>query len=107
MLRALQTSLYLFVLVLSINKTSAQYQFDLWNTDNGLPHNTIRAILQTRDGYLWLASLDGLVKRHDGVFTTFTNDQGLPGNDVRRIWADDQGSIVLLIGQRLFRWKKE
>ncbi len=151
MRRALQTSLYLFVLVLSINKTSAQYQFDLWNTDNGLPHNTIRAILQTRDGYLWLASLDGLVrfdgvrftvfttgntpalksnrctslfedqagqlwigtedgglvKRHDGVFTTFTTDQGLPGNDVRRIWADDQGSIVLLIGQKLFRWKKE
>src|SRR2546429_2666045 len=56
MRRARQTRsiLCLLVLVLSADKTSAQYQFDLWNTDKGLPQNSINAILQTKDGYLWL-----------------------------------------------------
>src|SRR5689334_15506965 len=61
---------------------SAQYQFDSWNTDNGLPQNSVNAILQTRDGYLWLATSDGLV-RYDGVrFTVFNkgNTDGILSN---------------------------
>jgi ligand-binding sensor domain-containing protein len=30
--------------------------------DNGLPQNSVRDILQTRDGYLWLTTFDGLVR---------------------------------------------
>src|SRR5262245_55124617 len=41
-------------------------QYDSWTTDNGLPQNSVNDILQTRDGYLWLATYGGLV-RFDGV----------------------------------------
>jgi len=34
----------------------AQYRFDSWTADNGLPQNSVQAIRQTRDGYLWLAT---------------------------------------------------
>jgi hypothetical protein len=34
----------------------AQYRFDSWTTDNGLPQNSIHVIRQARDGYLWLAT---------------------------------------------------
>jgi ligand-binding sensor domain-containing protein len=44
----------------------SQYRFDVLNTDSGLPQNSVYSILQTRDGYLWLTTLDGLV-RCDGV----------------------------------------
>ena len=48
-----------------------QYGQQLWQTDNGLPQNAVHAILQTSDGYLWLATDGGLV-RFDGVeFTVF------------------------------------
>ncbi len=48
-----------------------QFGQQLWRTDNGLPQNTVHAIQQTRDGYLWLATDGGLV-RFDGVdFTLF------------------------------------
>jgi ligand-binding sensor domain-containing protein len=60
----------------------AQYRFDSWTADQGLPQNIIRAIHQTADGYLWLATLDGLV-RFDGVrFTVFNkgNSPGINGN---------------------------
>ena len=62
----------------------AEYHIDSWTTDNGLPHNSVRDILQTRDGYLWLATADGLV-HFDGVrFTTFNreNSAGMTGNGI-------------------------
>ena len=53
----------------------AQYRFDSWTTDNGLPENSVNSIVQTADGYLWLATFGGLV-RYDGMnFKVFT-----PGN---------------------------
>ncbi|HEX4581541.1 MAG TPA: two-component regulator propeller domain-containing protein, partial [Acidobacteriaceae bacterium] len=48
-----------------------QFGQQLWQTDNGLPQNTVHAIRQTQDGYLWLATDGGLV-RFDGIdFTLF------------------------------------
>ena len=44
----------------------AQYHVDTWTTVDGLPQNTVYSILQTRDGYIWFTTLDGLV-RFDGV----------------------------------------
>ena len=40
---------------------SAQYRFDSFTTSNGLPQKTAAAVLQTRDGCLWIATYDGLV----------------------------------------------
>jgi ligand-binding sensor domain-containing protein/signal transduction histidine kinase len=48
-----------------------QYQQVVWQDQQGLPQNGISAIVQTPDGYLWLATAEGVV-RFDGVrFTTF------------------------------------
>ncbi|MBX6366177.1 MAG: hypothetical protein IRZ00_20215, partial [Gemmatimonadetes bacterium] len=44
---------------------------EAWTVREGLPLNSIRTVLQSRDGYIWLATMDGLV-RFDGVrFTVF------------------------------------
>jgi ligand-binding sensor domain-containing protein/signal transduction histidine kinase len=42
------------------------YGHQVWRTDSGLPQNTVHAVLQTRDGYLWLGTDGGLV-RFDGM----------------------------------------
>lgn len=63
-------SLILIALCAALS-VAAQYRFDAWSIDDGLPQNSVRAITQTRDGYLWIATLDGLA-RFDGVrFTVF------------------------------------
>jgi ligand-binding sensor domain-containing protein len=41
---------------------SAEYGFDVWTTDSGLPHNSVRAIVQSREGYLWVGTVDGLAR---------------------------------------------
>src|SRR5262249_13326778 len=73
----------------------ARGQFDSWTTEDGLPQNSINAILQTRDGYLWLATYGGLV-RYDGVqFTSFTkgNTKGLNSNRVVSLMEAGDGAL--------------
>jgi signal transduction histidine kinase/ligand-binding sensor domain-containing protein len=73
----------------------AQYRFDQWTADNGLPQNSVRGIVQTRDGYLWMTTFDGLV-RFDGVrFTIFnkSNSPGIAGNRFVYIFEDRFGDL--------------
>jgi len=45
-----------------------------WTTDQGLPQNFVRAISQTSDGFLWVGTMNGLV-RFDGLrFRGFGKD---------------------------------
>jgi signal transduction histidine kinase/ligand-binding sensor domain-containing protein len=69
---------------------SAQYRFDRWTTDNGLPQNSIINILQTADGFLWMTTFDGLV-RYDGVrFRVFNpgNTRGIKSSRFLRLFED-------------------
>ncbi len=48
-----------------------QYRIDAWQTEQGLPQNTVQSMYQTRDGYLWVGTGAGLA-RFDGTrFATF------------------------------------
>ncbi len=85
----------LLALCLGAQSARAQYRFDHWTADNGLPQNSVRDIVQTRDGYLWLATLDGLV-RFDGVrFTVFnkSNSPGIISNRFLQLYEDGQGDL--------------
>ncbi len=44
----------------------SEHLLESWSTDDGLPQSTVRAIQQTRDGYLWVGTAEGLA-RFDGV----------------------------------------
>jgi signal transduction histidine kinase/ligand-binding sensor domain-containing protein len=85
----------LLALSLCTTTARAQYRFDHWTADNGLPQNSVRDIVQTRDGYLWLATLDGLV-RFDGVrFTVFnkSHSPGIISNRFLQLYEDGQGDL--------------
>ncbi|HEX6279984.1 MAG TPA: two-component regulator propeller domain-containing protein [Pyrinomonadaceae bacterium] len=72
--------------------------FELWNTQQGLPQNTVLSIAQTPDGYLWLATSDGLA-RFDGVrFKTFkrSNTPAFPSNRLGQLFVDEDGSLWVL-----------
>jgi signal transduction histidine kinase/ligand-binding sensor domain-containing protein len=109
--RMVQVSLYLILLdplrkacllvcclvagALCASSASAQYRFDTWTADGGLPQNSVYAIVQTRDGYLWFTTLDGLV-RYDGVrFKVFDkgNTKGIGSNRFNRLFEDGRGNL--------------
>lgn len=74
---------------------AAQYRFDHWTINDGLPNNAINAIVQTSDGYLWLATNDGLA-RFDGIrFAIFNhgNTPGIGGNRFFSLYEDRDGAL--------------
>ncbi len=72
------------------------YRVTAWTTEHGLPDNRVQAVLQTRDGFLWLATVGGLV-RFDGVrFKVFTH-HNVPGNMRSRVTA--LGGKLTLVSQ--------
>ncbi|HJQ36767.1 MAG TPA: two-component regulator propeller domain-containing protein [Thermoanaerobaculia bacterium] len=53
-------------LALDPHRALTQSRLTVWTSDSGLPQNTIDALVQTRDGYLWMGTEEGLA-RFDGV----------------------------------------
>src|SRR3989475_7813158 len=50
-------------------KVLGRYQQYVWQDQHGLPQNSVHAIVRTRDGYLWLGTVEGIV-RFDGARLT-------------------------------------
>jgi ligand-binding sensor domain-containing protein/signal transduction histidine kinase len=72
-----------------------RYQQTVWKDQDGLPSNGIFSIARTPDGYLWLATAEGVV-RFDGVrFTTFdtSNTPEIASNNVQALLVDRAGSL--------------
>ncbi len=68
--------------------------FRSWQKEPGMPHSAIRALAQTRDGFIWLGSDDGL-NRFDGVrFTSVAT--GMETGPVRALLNDSRG--ILWVG---------
>lgn len=80
------------------------YLIRTWQVEGGLPQNKVTAVVQTRDGYLWLGTYSGLA-RFDGVHFTVFDDNNTPelrssrvtslceGND-GTLWIGDESGQV-------------
>jgi signal transduction histidine kinase/CheY-like chemotaxis protein/streptogramin lyase len=95
----------------------SQPLFQLLGIEDGLPASAVNAMVQDRQGYLWLATTDGLA-RWDGVEfrvlrRSLDDVEGLPGNDVQELalasddalWVamEDRGLARLDPNRRTFR----
>ncbi len=67
----------------------------VWQTESGLPQNTVHSILQTRDGFLWAATEGGLVRFDGEQFTTYSSrkDKGLPSDLIYQLMQARNGSL--------------
>src|SRR2546421_1803203 len=66
-----------------------------WTTEEGLPDNSVFSLLQTRDGYLWAGTGDGLT-RFDGIhFKTFeeVDVRGVNSGKIINLFEDTKGNI--------------
>ena len=100
------TCIILLFAVSSLAKEAPR--FDQWSTENGLPHNSVRQIVQTPDGYLWVTTFDGLA-RFDGVrFTIFNsiNTEQITDNRFHDAFVEDDGTLwASMLNGSIVRYK--
>ncbi len=85
----------------------AQYGYQSWQTDTGLPQNTVHAIVQGRRGYLWIGTEGGLV-RFDGVqfqVMTHATTPGLPSDLIDDLMEDGTGTVWISTSGGLARMR--
>ena len=76
-----------------------------WQKKDGLPDNTVQALLQTRDGYLWIGTSRGLV-RFDGLkFAVFdhVNSPEMVNDNCRSLAEDLAGNLWIGTADGLLR----
>src|SRR5437667_1953112 len=81
--------------VLRESEVAREFDQRTWTHEHGLPDDRVKAILQTRDGYLWIGTPRGLA-RFDGLkFTVFdhVNTQELVSDDCKTLAEDAEGSL--------------
>jgi len=71
------------------------YIVDVWGTADHLPQSSVIAITQTRDGYLWLGTLNGLARFDGSSLTAFNvnNTPGLPSDVIVFLLEDSRTNL--------------
>jgi ligand-binding sensor domain-containing protein len=96
-MRLLCSILILFWLLPLQATTPSVFDYDIkhWTSADGLASNSVRAVTQDQQGYLWFGTLYGL-HRFDGqqfeVFTTETHPH-LASNAITQLLTDSEGRI--------------
>jgi diguanylate cyclase (GGDEF)-like protein len=75
----------------------SDYFSETWNTRSGLPHNSINSVAQTQDGYLWIATWEGLARFNGQEFKLFTRSEinNLPDSGLRTLTPTDDGDLYI------------
>lgn len=78
----------------------------IWNQEDGLPQDTVRALAQTPDGYLWIGTDEGLARFDGYEFTPFSRRSGaLPSNPVAALTVANDGALWVSTPAGLVRYK--
>lgn len=87
--------------------TLSGYSRQSWVMENGLPQNSVQALAQTRDGFLWIGTEGGLVRFDGTAFQVFDHSTkpALPGNDIRCLFETHDGALWIGTSDGPARWK--
>jgi ligand-binding sensor domain-containing protein/signal transduction histidine kinase len=91
-----------------LNKKNIRYSFkEIWTKEKNISLSSINVITQTRDGYLWLGTVNGLV-RYDGIrFLLFNRNNiiEMKSNLINSILEDKNGTLWIGTAQGLICYK--
>jgi signal transduction histidine kinase/ligand-binding sensor domain-containing protein/DNA-binding response OmpR family regulator len=84
------------------------YTLDRWNTDAGLPQSSVNAIIQSRDGYLWIATFGGVARFDGTAFTSITTGDrsGLRSDRTLGLALDRDGRVWIATEKGLSRYDR-
>jgi signal transduction histidine kinase/ligand-binding sensor domain-containing protein len=88
----------ILLLVPGTSVAGNDFLIETWLTDQGLPQNSVIAITQTPEGYLWLTTRNAGLARYDGArFTSFSplNTPALQSFEMLHLSVADDGALIV------------
>jgi PAS domain S-box-containing protein len=72
-----------------------QYVTRVWHTGEGLPQNSVNAVLQDDRGYIWIGTFGGLARFDGERFTVFdaANTPGFGSNQIFSLYESRSGTL--------------
>ena len=113
-IRKIQSILAAFILIGSVSllegldpaKEIDQYNIDLYSTEDGLPQSSILALVQTKDGYLWMGTYEGIARFDGNEFNIFnkSNTPEMESNRIKCLLEDRTGCLWIGTSGGLLRY---
>ncbi len=71
------------------------YVVKQWNMQNGLPSQSLKSVVQDKQGYMWLGTQFGLSRFDGNTFTNYNtlNSNFLPSNGINKLLVDSEGYL--------------
>lgn len=85
----------------------ARYIQKIYTSNEGLPQNRIRALVQSHDGFLWIGTQDGLARFDGAMFEIFNKDNTpeMPHNDITSLFEAEDSSLWIGTFNGVVRYK--
>ncbi len=101
----------IIVLILGLSVSVRSLEFKHLSIDAGLSQSTIYAILQDKQGFIWIGTQDGLNKYDGYKFIVYRHDpqniHSLSHNEIFSIYEDSTGTLWIGTGEGLERYDRE
>ncbi|HLO38836.1 MAG TPA: two-component regulator propeller domain-containing protein, partial [Lacibacter sp.] len=100
MRRIVISALFVFFFLFAFAQQAKQYAFRHFTVANGLASNTVSDAMQDSDGYVWIATINGLQRFDGNSFLTFHNKRSdpksIPTNHIITIYEDRKKRLWLI-----------
>jgi diguanylate cyclase (GGDEF)-like protein len=84
-----------------------QYVFRVYRQPEGLKNLAVNALARDPEGFLWLATENGVYRFLGSRFERFGVEQGIQEANARDLITDPQGNLWVATDENLYRWDGE
>ena len=86
----------------------AHYIHKVYTSNDGLPQNRSRALVQSHEGFLWIGTQDGLARFDGATFQVFdkNNTPALKHSDITSLYETEDSSLWIGTFNGLTQFKK-
>jgi ligand-binding sensor domain-containing protein/signal transduction histidine kinase len=88
-------------------KNLRQYVLRTWTSEQGLPQNSVRPMLQTRDGFVWIGTRGGLARFDGASFVLYRANasNSIPNDSITALAEDRDGNLWISSPGGLTRYR--
>jgi ligand-binding sensor domain-containing protein len=92
--------LFIQLFIVASSQQALEYSFKRYSLTNGLSTNTVTAVVQDKDGYIWIGTSNGLNRFDGSRFIKFSYDKNnphsIPHEHITKLYKDKNNNIWII-----------